>query len=333
MTRTAVLAAFDTDRVNARAPSFEPVACYYCGGRRVAPFITAEDDLTGRPGRFAFVRCMDCSLVYQSPRPTLAHVKTYYDEEYLAHRSQREWGWMSGLFASAMRSLDRRKLSIVNRHVALGSSSRVLDVGCGAGTFLAHVHATHGSAVSGVDFVNLADRPALRDVDFRCGLFSDQRFGDESFDVVTMWHFLEHDYDPLQSLEHARRLLRPEGCLVVEVPRLDSLTFRLFGDRWPGLQAPQHTVLYDRAMLVNMMSKAGLDVVEYLPFGAFPPYFYLFCGAAFRLLKGRGLNMRVAIYPYFAGQLLLLPVLPLLDRMNFAMQTVVCRRRDPHGAT
>ena len=62
-----------------------------------------------------------------------------------------------------------------------------------------------------------------------------------------MWHFLEHDYDPLRSLrDGAPRCCKPGGTLVIEVPRLDSATFRLFGDRWPGLQAPQHTVLYDR---------------------------------------------------------------------------------------
>jgi hypothetical protein len=130
----------------------------------------------------------------------------------------------------------------------------------------------------------------------------------------------------LRSLRHARDTLKQDGRLIIEVPRLDSLTFRLFGNRWPGLQAPQHTVLYDRAMLEKMVERAGFAVVDYLPYGAFPPYFYLFCGIAFKLLRGRGLNMRKAIYPYFAGQILLLPVLPFLKRLNMAMQTVVCRR-------
>ena len=46
-------------------------------------------------------------------------------------------------------------------------------------------------------------------------------------------------------------MLKPGGMLVIEVPRLDSLSFRLFRHRWPGLQAPQHTVLYDRAHLLR----------------------------------------------------------------------------------
>ena len=308
------------------ASTFEAVACYYCGGAAATQLLTAGDDLTGRPGRFTFVRCRDCSLVYQSPRPTLEHVKTYYESEYIAHRQPSDWGWLAPLFRRAIESLDRDKLRIVDRYVRVGPSSTVLDVGCGAGTFLSRMRSQHGSAAVGVDFMDLADRPALRDVEFHRGLFYDQPFERERFNLITMWHFLEHDYDPMRSLAHARASLAPQGRLIVEVPRLDSVTFRLFGDRWPGLQAPQHTALYDRTMLLKTVERSGFEVLDHLPYGAFPPYFYLFCGAAFRLLKGRGLNMQKAIYAYFAGQLLLLPVLPFLKHRNLAMQTVVCRK-------
>ena len=306
---------------------FEAVDCVGCGLGASEPFITAEDDLTGRPGRFTFRRCLGCGLVYQTPRLTLEHVKSYYDDEYLAHQKRQDWGWLSPVFRRAMGSLDREKRRISSRYVALDQSTSVLDVGCGAGTFLAHLGERHGSTGVGVDFVDLADRPALRDVEFHCGLFYEQDVGARRFDLVTMWHFLEHDYAPLRSLVSARDALTAEGRLIVEVPRLDSLTFRLFRDRWPGLQAPQHTALYDRASLLRLVRRAGLEVVDYLPYGAFPPYFYIFCGVAFRMLKGRGLNMRRALLPYFVGQLLLQPVLWPLKRRNLAMQTVVCRRR------
>ena len=306
---------------------FEAVDCYGCGQSVSDLFITAEDDLTGRPGRFMFRRCRNCGLVYQSPRLTLDRVKEYYDDDYLAHQKRADWGWMSPLFRWAMGSLDREKLRICSRYRALGSSSAVLDVGCGAGTFLAHVRERHGSTGVGVDFVNLADRPAMRGVEFHYGPFDQQDVGVGRFDLVTMWHFLEHDYEPLRSLVSAGQALTDDGRLIIEVPRLDSLTFRLFGDRWPGLQAPQHTALYTRESLLRMVERAGLVVVDHLPYGAFPPYFYFFCGTAFRVLKGRGLNMRRAIYPYFAGQLLAQPVLSLVQRCNLAMQTVVCQRR------
>ena len=75
------------------------------------------------------------------------------------------------------------------------------------------------------------------------------------------------------------------------------------------------------------MDKAGLEVVEYLPYGAFPAFFYFFAGAAFKMLRGKGLNLSRAIYPYFVGQILLSPLLAFEKQLNFAMQTVVCRRR------
>ena len=127
-------------------------------------------------------------------------------------------------------------------------------------------------------------------------------------------------------LARCRDLLADDGRLVIEVPRLDSLSYRLYRARWPGLQAPQHTALHSRATLVAMAKKQGLVVEQYLPWGAFPAYFYLFAGLAFKLLRGRGLNLDRAILPYFLGQVLLAPVLLFERRLNLAMQTIICRR-------
>ena len=87
------------------------------------------------------------------------------------------------------------------------------------------------------------------------------------------------------------------------------------------------TAVYSRDTLLDMIARAGLDVVEWLPWGAFPAYFYLFAGMAFKILKGRGLNLSRAVYPYFAGELLLSPLLLFEKQLNLAMQTVIVQRR------
>jgi SAM-dependent methyltransferase len=319
----AVVVAIDAP---ANAPMFESVRCYLCGESNSRFFVAAEDDLTGKPGHFQFVTCNSCGLAYQNPRVTLERIGEFYDEQYIAHRKTRPWGPLAPFFDRAMNKLDADKERLISRYVSLDRSKRVLDVGCATGTFLQRLRTVHGARVSGVDFKDLSSSSTLESVEFHCGLFYEVPLADRSFDLVTMWHFLEHDYDPLRSLRTARRVLRPGGTLVIEVPRLDSRTFRWFGDRWPGLQAPQHTVLFDRDHLHAVVRKAGLEVVDYLPYGAFPAYFYLFTGVAFRMLKGRGLNLRRAILPYFLGQLLLMPVLTMERRLNLAMQTIVCRR-------
>ncbi len=315
-----------TARATVPAPFVEVVRCYLCGSGDSEPFISAQDDLTGKPGTFYFVTCRGCGLVYQNPRVTLDHIGEYYDDTYIAHRKQRNWGVLTPLVEHGMNKLDVAKEHIVGRYATLDARSAVLDVGCAVGTFLQRLRQEYGSTVVGVDFKDLSSHPSLGGVEFHRSLFYDALLASERFDLVTMWHFLEHDYDPLRSLRTARRVLKPGGTLVVEVPRLDSRTFRWFGDRWPGLQAPQHTVLLDRAHLLALVRTAGLEVVDYLPYGAFPAYFYLFTGSVFRLLKGRGLDLNRSVVPYFVGQVLLAPFLAFERRLNLAMQTVVCRR-------
>jgi SAM-dependent methyltransferase len=312
--------------VSETGPSVEAVACYLCGSFDAREFIWAEDDLGGRPGRFRFVKCASCGLVYQNPRVTLAGIMGYYDDTYIAHRRKRDWGFLTPLFEQAMNKLDAEKLRIVSRYVALQGDCDVLDVGCAVGTFLAAVRRATGARVAGVDFKDLSAATTLRDVEFHCGLFYDLELPGDRFDLVTMWHFLEHDYDPLRSLATAHRVMKPQGTLVIEVPRLDSRTFNWFGRRWPGLQAPQHTVLYDREQLLRAVTRSGFEVVDYLPYGAFPAYFYVFLGTAFRLLRGRGVDLERAILPYFIGQLLTWPAMLFERHLNLAMQTVVCRK-------
>jgi 2-polyprenyl-3-methyl-5-hydroxy-6-metoxy-1,4-benzoquinol methylase len=311
----------------AASPLFEEVPCYGCGREGGRAFIDAQDDLTGKPGTFHFVTCETCGLAFQNPRISLEHVRAFYDDEYIAHR-KTNWGPLNAAFNRAMNQLDAAKDRIVSRYVGVNGSSAVLDVGCGVGTFLQRLRQRYGAAVTGVDFKNLSSYPALQGTEFHCGLFYEAALADRRFDLVTMWHFLEHDYDPMRSLRTAHRVLKRGGHLVIEVPRLDSVTFRIFRHRWPGLQAPQHTVLYDREHLLQFVDRAGLAVVDYLPYGAFPAYFYLFTGTAFLMLKGRGLNLKRAIYPYFLGRVLTAPVLAFEKDLNLAMQTVICRRSE-----
>jgi len=289
--------------------------------------VVAEEDLTGKPGRFQFVTCAQCGLAYQSPRLRLEYIRDYYDEEYIAHRRERNWGLMAPLYRRALERLDRKKLAIARANVPLCPSSAVLDVGCGAGSFLASVRRTTGAGITGVDFKDMSDQPWLRDATFHCGLFYEQDFKPRAFDLITMWHFLEHDYDPGKSLRFACELLTDNGRLIIEVPRLDSLSWRLYRERWPGLQAPQHTVLFSRASLLHMLDENGLELTGYAAHGAYPAYFYLFAGAAFKLLRGRGLNLTRATPFYFLGQALLSPVLLFENRLNLAMQVAVCRRK------
>lgn len=305
---------------------FESVNCYNCGANDFRDLLIGQDDLTGKPGDFRFVKCNRCELAYQNPRLKMSCIGAWYDDEYIAHRKETDWGLLTKFYERGMQKHDRQKDRLVSRYLQLDQQSSVLDVGSGSGSFLQHLLRKYGVHATGVDFKDLSHLPFYEGVQFHEGLFYEQSLPEEHFDLITMWHFLEHDYDPVQSVLMAERLLKPGGCLVIEVPRFDCVSYRLFGKRWPGVQAPQHTVMYTRRHLLELMERTDLELVEHLPWGAFPAYFYLFAGTAFWWKGGKGLNLRRAIYPYAIGQLLLAPVMLFERSLNLAMQTVICRK-------
>jgi len=81
-----------------------------------------------------------------------------------------------------------------------------------------------------------------------------------SFDVITMWHSLEHVPTPRHLLEEARRLLTWNGKLVVAVPNLDSLGFRIFRAHWCGLDLPRHLTHFTPWTLQLMLERTGFRV-------------------------------------------------------------------------
>ncbi len=306
--------------------NFENIACYQCGSDASEKFLIGEDDLTGKEGRFLYVKCTECELVYQKPRLPITEIKEFYDSEYIAHRKKKDWGILTPLYEHAMNKHDREKDKLISKYITVNTETEVLDVGCAVGTFLLHLNKKYNCKIHGVDFKEDLSYPDFDKINFHEGLFYEQALPENSFDLITMWHFFEHDYDPNKSLEMAKKFLKPDGKLIIEIPKLDSLTFRLFKNKWPGIQAPQHTALYTKKSILNMLEKHDLVVEEYLPYGAFPPYFYIFTGTYFKIL-GKGLKLDKIIFPYFLFQLLLSPILFFQKKLNLSMQTVICKQK------
>lgn len=310
---------------NPKHLEFEEVSCYMCGSNESEEFLVGEEDLTGKDGEFLYVKCKECSLVYQNPRIPITGIKEYYDSEYIAHRKKKDWGILTPLYEWAMGKHDRDKLKLVKRFATLNQETKLLDVGCAVGTFLLHANNKYKCHISGVDFKEDLDFPGFDRVEFFEGLFYDQTMEQENYDVITMWHFLEHCYDPNKSLQKAKEVLKKDGKLVIEVPRLDSFTFKLFGKKWPGVQAPQHTTMFDKKRFIKIIEQNGFKVEKYMSYGAFPPYFYIFTGTYFKLF-GKGLNLNKIIFPYFLFQFLLFPILLFKNYLNLSMQTIVCKK-------
>src|SRR5262249_16711737 len=135
----------------------------------------------------------------------------------------------------------------------------LLDVGCGAGDFLTVMRDRPGWQVFGLEQNPTASRYARerRGLHVKHGEFPCPALRNGCYDGIKMWHVLEHVGSPPDVLAEARRLLKPDGVLVVGVPVADSLEARWFGPYWAGYDVPRHLVTFTRSSLMRLVRKAG----------------------------------------------------------------------------
>lgn len=189
------------------------IPCNLCGGKEVA--ILSNRSRSGKPLRT--VICRACGLVWSDPRPYEA--RRFYEEEYRLSYKQTHSPKLKHVLRAGKVALSRfEKIAQL-----LSSRKAVLDVGSGGGEF-AYLLQTLGHAVSGVEPNRGYADHSIRDYDLtvQVGFVQDAVFSPESFDVVTMWHVLEHTEDPGRVLALLRSWLKVDGMLVVEVPNIES---------------------------------------------------------------------------------------------------------------
>ena len=273
--------------------------CPVCHSRDRRPEIDGVGDyLCGMPGEFSYMRCVNCELVYEDPRPVVSDLPKIYanyhthEGEPLPESFAGEWsrptqlirggilahkfGYQhlapAGLPAAASYILDLlpplRSRARCGLGVGAGSElprfkgdGRALDIGIGAGTYAGTLKRL-GWNVTGVEFDPItAENTARRyQLEVFCGTLEDAQFESNSFDFVSMFHVIEHLPDPLATLRACYRVMRPGAVLMVATPNYDSFTRMAFGRYWRGMEAPRHLCLFNRVSLRRALTEAGLSV-------------------------------------------------------------------------
>lgn len=228
------------------------VPCPVCHSENNTKLLSGTDRIRGSEDDFTLVTCNDCGLIFLNPRPDAGELAEHYDEGY------REWQAPTSGFTSFFRRAGvRRKVAAVAGEAGRG---RVLDVGCGYGDFLAEA-ARSGFETFGTELdFDQADRAARASgAQVKAGTLESCGFPPSSFDVITMWHVLEHLPDPVGSLKAASELLKPGGAIVVAVPDAGSRAARFFKEYWAGYDMPRHLMDFSAPVLEATLRRAGFQ--------------------------------------------------------------------------
>jgi SAM-dependent methyltransferase len=153
------------------------------------------------------------------------------------------------------RHCSRRRLGFVNSAMLGGKSGRLLDIGCGDGSFLLEARRA-GWQVMGTELNPVMAWEAGLDVQENLGQIDDK----ERFDCITMWHTLEHMRDIPSTLKRAAALLDGKGRLVVAVPDWGGVQAKIFRERWLHLDVPRHLYHFDMGSLRYGLESAGFSL-------------------------------------------------------------------------
>jgi len=235
---------------------WEDPGCPVCGDHTRANLLQAQVcPPEGNPQEVSIARCEGCGFTYTAPRPDQTLIGSFYSSDYKPHQttrksSKKEKGKSGGRFGELP---ERKGMSPFGQ-------ARLLDFGCGSGSYLVRMKA-QGWTVTGIDASpTMAQTLTEQGWEVLHGSLPHPALEGRSFEVITMWHSLEHVHDPVAVLKAAEKLLVPGGKLVVAVPALDSWNFQAFGGDWLGVDLPIHLSHFTAKSLGDVAIRAGLKV-------------------------------------------------------------------------
>jgi len=222
----------------------EKLACPSCGGDKTRQVFISSN-------AYPIVRCSRCNLVFTDMRNAPPAPALYPEFDQSASGVPKAMRSSLGVFT-------RQRAGVV-RSVKTGG--RLLDFGCGNGAFARWMSEIGYDAVGLEPFSLGRPTASERLLLIREPLDSAApRLG--RFDVVTLWHVLEHLSRPVEVLKKLFELLAPDGVLVVSVPNFKSWQSRVFRGSWFHLDPPRHVVHFEAETLERCLHEAGLETMK-----------------------------------------------------------------------
>jgi SAM-dependent methyltransferase len=216
------------------------ISCPICENQQAERILRSKND-------YPILRCSRCALVFTDDR-------TAPPPDRLYPRFDQSGGAFAKGAGSALRIFLRQRESFIR---TLKSSGRLLDFGCGNGAFAQHMSKAGFEAV-GVEPFSLGATHTAERLELIQAPFEQIEGQLGSFDIITLWHVLEHLRRPVEVLQRLATHLRPDGLIVISVPNFGSLQRQAFQGGWFHLDPPRHLIHFELSTLEGCVRRAGL---------------------------------------------------------------------------
>lgn len=234
--------------------------CPICNSSSLSVHLDVDDHFLSKES-FRLLKCDSCHTLLTTPAPAPGEIGRYYQsEEYVSHSDTKK-GVVNFAYQQVKKITLNQKLRLVNNYMP--GEKKLLDFGCGTGDFANHCR-THGITVTGIEPDDTArERAAEKGVNTKGVDFL--KTNAEQFEVITLWHVLEHTYDPVQTLRELKQHLVPRGTILVAVPNYLSFDAKHYGAYWAAYDVPRHLFHFSQTSIAQLAKQSGLTLEKILP--------------------------------------------------------------------
>jgi 2-polyprenyl-3-methyl-5-hydroxy-6-metoxy-1,4-benzoquinol methylase len=245
----------------------EFINCPVCHSSKFRDLLSVKDHTVSRE-TFQIVECVKCSLKLTNPRPANEDIGKYYESDaYISHSDTSE-GIINKLYKTVRRISLKRKLKLINGFNS--ETKSILDIGCGTGAFLETMK-RHNWLTKGVEPNDFARNKAISEYNLDVSTEVFLESGKETFDVITLWHVLEHVHPLEKRIAEIKQHMKKNATLVIAVPNCECTDAKKYQEFWAAYDVPRHLYHFTPATMTLLMEQNGLEVIEKksMPFDAF----------------------------------------------------------------
>lgn len=202
----------------------------------------------------------ELGLLKTHPQPSAENLGRYYEsDDYISHTDGKR-SLFEKLYHAVKQKALRDKISLIQGFKPC--KGNLLDIGAGTGDFLIEAK-KRGWITTGIEPSDKAKSIAKqKGVVFSEGLSAIQN---HSQDVITMWHVLEHVPDVEAQIKELKRILKPDGVLIVAVPNFNSYDAKHYGAYWAAYDVPRHLWHFSKTAIKKLFAAEKMDLIKIAP--------------------------------------------------------------------
>ncbi len=233
--------------------------CPICRGNNFEPFNQCIDFTTSKE-EFAIVTCKACHFLITSPRPDSSSIGRYYQSEnYISHTNSSK-NLIDKIYKAVRSFTLQWKLNLIQSHKPNG---KILDYGCGTGEFLNTCKIANW-VCAGVEPSVSAREKAAQLTNLNIAVSLDE-INHSKFDVITLWHVLEHVENLNEKLSELKSYLAEDGTIFIAVPNHESLDAKRYKSYWAGYDVPRHLWHFSHSTMNKLLTSHGLKLLNTIP--------------------------------------------------------------------